>query len=208
MSKRFVTRFASAVTLWTGMCSGAVAGSSLGRLGAGSRLGDAGDHTRCGGRACSIRADRASAPKRPRTPLLALDGDNFAHRSYHALPKTIRRADGKGAGAIVGFGNILVRFHDTEKPRAVIVGWDSLEAPNRSRELFPPYQSGRQFDDDLVEQLNFLPEFVATCGFKNAKAPGFEADDFLAPAVAAEEQAGGAVLVASGQPRRLPARLE
>jgi len=36
-------------------------------------------------------------------PLLVIDGDSFAHRSYHALPKTIRRNDGNGAGAIVGF---------------------------------------------------------------------------------------------------------
>jgi DNA polymerase-1 len=35
-------------------------------------------------------------------------------------------------------------------------------------------------------------------GFANAKAAGFEADDFLAAAVAAEERAGGAALVASG----------
>ena len=142
--------------------------------------------------------DPAAALKEPSAPLLALDGDNFAHRSYHAVPKTIRRADGKGAGAIVGFANILVRFHETEKPRAIVVGWDSLEAPNRRRELFPPYQSGRQFDHELIEQLNLLPELVAAFGFKNAKAPGFEADDFLAAAVAAEEQAGGVVLVASG----------
>jgi DNA polymerase-1 len=47
-------------------------------------------------------------------------------------------------------------------------------------------------------KLNVLPEFVAACGFPNAKAPGFEADDFLAAAVAAEEHAGGVVLVASG----------
>ena len=142
--------------------------------------------------------DPAAALKEPSAPLLALDGDNFAHRSYHAVPKTIRRADGKGAGAIVGFANILVRFHETEKPRAIVVGWDNLDAPNRRRELFPPYQSGRQFDHELIEQLNLLPELVAAFGFKNAKAPGFEADDFLAAAVAAEEQAGGVVLVASG----------
>jgi hypothetical protein len=35
-------------------------------------------------------------------PLLVIDGDSFAHRAYHALPKTIRRKDGKRAGAIVG----------------------------------------------------------------------------------------------------------
>ena len=64
--------------------------------------------------------------------------------------------------------------------------------------MFPAYQSGREFDDELIEQLNVLPEFVAAFGFANAKAPGFEADDFLAAAVAAEERAGGAALVASG----------
>ena len=57
---------------------------------------------------------------------------------------------------------------------------------------------GREFDEDLIEQLDALPEFVVACGFANAKAPGFEADDFLAAAVAAEERADGKVLVASG----------
>jgi DNA polymerase I len=46
--------------------------------------------------------------------------------------------------------------------------------------MFPAYQSGRQFNDELIEQLNVLPELVAACGFADAKAPGFEADDFLA----------------------------
>jgi DNA polymerase I len=43
-----------------------------------------------------------------------------------------------------------------------------------------------------------LPEFVAACEFATLKAPGFEADDFLAAAVAAEERAGGSALAASG----------
>ena len=73
-----------------------------------------------------------------------------------------------------------------------------MEAPTKRRELFPAYQGGREFDDDLIEQLKVLPEFVAACGFANAKASGFEADDFLAPAVAAQGRAGGAALVASG----------
>jgi DNA polymerase-1 len=92
----------------------------------------------------------------------------------------------------------LLRLYDTERPRAVLVGWDTLEVPTERHEKFPGYQGGREFDDALIEQLNILPEFVATCGFANAKAPGYEADDFLAAAVAAEEQRGGRVLVASG----------
>jgi len=131
-------------------------------------------------------------------PLLVIDGDNFAHRSYHALPKSLRRDGDRPAGAIIGFANFLLRLYDSEKPRAVLVGWDTLGAPTYRQALFPPYQGGRQFDDDIVEQLKVLPELVDACGFANAKAPGYEADDFLAAAVAAEERRGGTVVVASG----------
>jgi DNA polymerase I len=127
-----------------------------------------------------------------------IDGDSFAHRSYHALPKTIRRSDGKAAGAIVGFANFLLRTYANEQPRAVIVGWDTLEKPTKRKLMFPPYQSGREFDAELIEQLGVLPEFVSACGFANVKVAGFEADDFLAAAVAAEEGAGGWAIVASG----------
>jgi exodeoxyribonuclease-3 len=131
-------------------------------------------------------------------PLLVIDGDSFAHRSYHALPKTILRRGRKPAGAILGFANMLLRLYREEQPRAVLVAWDTLEVPTYRHEEFPAYQSGREFDDALLEQLDVLPEFVAVCGFQNAKAPGFEADDFLAAAAAKEEKRGGTVLVASG----------
>ena len=76
--------------------------------------------------------------------------------------------------------------------------WDSRDAPTKRHEMFPAYQSGREFDEELIGQLNALPEFFAAFGFANAKTPGFEADEFLAAAVAAEERAGGSVVVASG----------
>ena len=127
-----------------------------------------------------------------------IDGDSFAHRSYHALPKTILRRGRKPAGAILGFANLLLRLYREEQPRAVLVAWDTLEVPTYRHEKFPAYQSGREFDDALLEQLDLIPEFVAACGFQNAKAPGYEADDFLASAAHAEEKRGGTVLIASG----------
>jgi exodeoxyribonuclease-3 len=143
---------------------------------------------------------RATAPKAKasRQPLLVIDGDSFAHRAYHALPKTILRRGDRPAGAILGFANFLLRFYDAERPRAVLVAWDTLDEPTYRHESFEAYQSGREFDDALVEQLDALPELVAACGFANAKAPGYEADDFLAAAAAGEERRGGTVLVASG----------
>ena len=131
-------------------------------------------------------------------PLLVIDGDSFAHRAYHGVPKSVRRRGNKGGGAILGFVNFLLRLYAQEKPRAVLVGWDTLEAPTWRHRALAGYQSGRVFDAELLEQLGMLPQFVAACGFAYAKAPGYEADDFLAAAVAHEERRGGAAIVASG----------
>jgi DNA polymerase-1 len=131
-------------------------------------------------------------------PLLVIDGDSFAHRSYHGLPKTIRRRGDKGGGAIVGFANFLLRLYESEQPRAVLVGWDTLDAPTYRHQAFAGYQGGREFDAELVEQLDVLPQFVIACGFAVAKQAGFEADDFLAAAVAEEERRGGTAIVATG----------
>jgi DNA polymerase-1 len=127
-------------------------------------------------------------------PLLAVDGDSFAHRAYHALPKSIRRAGGRPAGALVGFSNMLVRLWEAEEPRAVLVAWDSIGVPTYRNEALPGYQGGRVFDPELLEQLDLLPELVESFGFACAKADGYEADDFLA---AAAREARGPVLVAT-----------
>src|SRR5204862_5872849 len=131
----------------------------------------------------------------PTRPLLVVDGDSLAHRAYHALPKSFRRAEGRPGNALLGFSNFLLRLWQSEQPRAVVVGWDSLDTPTYRHELFAGYQAGREFDDDLLEQLDLLPELVRAFGFAAAKAPGYEADDFLAAAVRKEEKRSGRALV-------------
>jgi DNA polymerase-1 len=135
---------------------------------------------------------------RPSRPLLVVDGDSFAHRAYHGLPKSIRRRGNRGAGAIVGFANLLLRLYETERPRAVLVAWDTLDVPTYRHRAFASYQGGRRFDSELRDQLDVLPDFVVACGFVFAKSPGYEADDFLAAAVAYEERRGGTAIVATG----------
>jgi DNA polymerase-1 len=120
--------------------------------------------------------------------LLAVDGDSLAHRAYHALPKSLAQ------NAVLGFTNFLLRLWDGEQPAAVLVGWDSLDAPTYRHEALPEYQSGRVFEDSIVAQLALLPDFVASFGFASAKAAGYEADDFLAAAV---RRWKGPVLVAT-----------
>ena len=122
-------------------------------------------------------------------PLLVIDGDSLAHRAYHAMPKTVR------LGGVVGFANMLLRLWQSEEPRAVLVGWDSIGEPTYRNEAFDAYQGGRVFDPELLEQLDMLPELVRAMGFAAAKGAGYEADDFLAAAVASEEARGGSAVV-------------
>lgn len=138
------------------------------------------------------------AARRAERPLLVVDGDSFAHRAYHGVPRSVQRAGGKGGNAILGFTNYLVRLIEAEKPRAVFVGWDTLSEPNwRAREL-EGYQGGREFEDSIVDQLEVLPEMMSALGFAWGKGGGYEADDYVASAATAEEARGATALVASG----------
>jgi len=107
--------------------------------------------------------------------LLAIDGDSLAHRAYHGGPKT-------RDNAVVGFTNWLATLWQAEAPDGIVVGWDTLTVPTYRHEAFAPYQSGRVFEQSILEQLDLLPDVVRAAGFAVGKADGYEADDFLAAA--------------------------
>ena len=154
--------------------------------------------SRQGAKAPTARKTAPAKRAPDRRPLLVIDGDFFAHRSYHALPKTILRTGNKGAGAIVGFANFLLRLYATEQPRAVLVGWDTLDAPTYRHQKFPAYQSGRRVRRRAGRAARRAAGIGGRVRLCQCKGRGYEADDFLAAAVAAEERRGGTVLVASG----------
>jgi DNA polymerase-1 len=110
------------------------------------------------------------------------------------VPKSIRGVGGRPVNALVGIGNFLSTLWDAEQPDAVLVAWDTLEVPTYRHEALEAYQSGREFEPSILEQLNVLPGFVETFGFLVAKNAGYEADDFLAAAAATWD---GPVLVAT-----------
>ncbi|MFY9233651.1 MAG: 5'-3' exonuclease [Fimbriimonadaceae bacterium] len=128
-------------------------------------------------------------------PLLIVDGDNLAHRAYHSTPKTVVTADGQPINAIVGFFSMLIRIWQEERPRGVFVAWDTLGIDTYRSKLWPPYQTGRVFEDSIVEQLGRLPDLCLACGFGIGKQAGYEADDLMASACLAEVAQGGTCLL-------------
>ena len=94
-----------------------------------------------------------------------------------------------------GFAVMAIGLWRAEKPRAVLACWDTLTVPTYRHEEWPEYQSGREFDPEIVEQLDRMPELCEALGFAWAKGPGYEADDLLATAARLEAEAGGRALV-------------
>ena len=146
--------------------------------------------------ACAEGAARPRYGVSARRPLLIVDGDSYAHRAYHALPP-IEGAGGRPVNALVGVANLVVALWVAEQPRAVLVCWDTVGTPTYRNELWPAYQTGREFDDEIVEQLQRLPDLITALGFSVAKVAGYEADDLLASAAMAESMDGGTALVAT-----------
>jgi DNA polymerase I len=123
-----------------------------------------------------------------------IDGDSLAHRAYHGS-RPLTGAGGRPINAMHGFAIMAMGLWRAEKPRAVLACWDTLTVPTYRHELWPDYQAGREFDPEIVEQLDRMPELCEGLGFAWAKAPGYEADDLLATAARIETEAGGRALV-------------
>ncbi|MEO9174046.1 MAG: 5'-3' exonuclease [Gaiellales bacterium] len=127
-------------------------------------------------------------------PLLVIDGDSLGHRAYHAMPP-LNDDEGRPAGLLLGFANVLLATVDLLHPRAVLLALDSRE-PSYRHDLLPGYQGQRDpFPPDLTDQLDALPELAEAFGFASAKLSSFEADDLLASAVETELARGGRAVV-------------
>src|SRR4029453_15926049 len=75
---------------------------------------------------------RSGGGGRMTAPLLVVDSDSSAHRAFHALPRSIRRANGRPGNLLTGFTSMLLRLWQAERPRAGFVGWDTLTRPPSS----------------------------------------------------------------------------
>ena len=128
-------------------------------------------------------------------PLLIVDGDALAHRAYYALGHVTSR-DGRPIGLLQGTISMLAGAWDVFAPRAIAVAIDSREASER-HELVPAYQAQRvgEVDDDLVDQLDALPDLIRAFGIPAISVPPWEADDVCATLATLEEAAKGTALV-------------
>jgi 5'-3' exonuclease len=119
-------------------------------------------------------------------------------RAFYALPDSITGKDGRPVNALLGTANLVLREVEAHSPRAVVLCFGP-DAADYRLELFDGYHAERpEVPDDLSPQFADSPDFFGAFGWTVAVSETLEADDLLGSYARREADAGGSVLVMTG----------
>jgi 5'-3' exonuclease len=131
-------------------------------------------------------------------PLLVVDAPSMLFRAFYALPDSITGKDGRPVNALLGTANLILREVEEHSPRAVVLCFGP-DAADYRLELFDGYHAERpEVPDDLSPQFADSPDFFGAFGWTVAVSEDLEADDLLGSYARREADAGGSVLVMTG----------
>jgi 5'-3' exonuclease len=131
-------------------------------------------------------------------PLLVVDAPSMLFRAFHALPESIQDADGSPVNALLGTANLILREVEEHRPRAVVLCFGP-DAADYRLDLYDGYHADRpDVPGGLVPQFADSRAFFEAFGWVVADSEIFEADDLLGSFAHREVQAGGSVLLMTG----------
>lgn len=112
--------------------------------------------------------------------LLLVDGNNLYARAWYATRHEAMVADGESTAALVVFANSLSRYVREERPKHMVVCWDSGGSAYRTR-LLPTYKANRRAKTvELRTGRDQVHEYLALAGVQQIERLGVEADDLIA----------------------------
>jgi DNA polymerase-1 len=111
--------------------------------------------------------------------LMIIDGNALIHRSFHALPPTMRTKSGEMTNAVFGFSSFLIKAIKDLKPEYVVLTLDRKEATFRHKE-YKEYKATRvKAPDELYAQIPRVKEIAEAFDIPIFDKAGFEADDLI-----------------------------
>jgi DNA polymerase-1 len=126
-----------------------------------------------------------------------IDGSAYIYRAYHAV-QPLSNSKGLQTNAVFGFINILRKLLREKDPKFIAVAFDSRGKVFR-HDMYPEYKANRAaMPEDLVEQIPYIKEFVASSNILCLEEGGIEADDLIASAAIALSAQGYHVVIVSG----------
>jgi DNA polymerase-1 len=111
--------------------------------------------------------------------LMIIDGNAIIHRSFHALPPTLRTKKGELVNAAYGFAAFLIKAWKEIKPDYIVLTLDK-KAPTFRHEKYAEYKATRvKAPDDLYKQIPRVKEIAVAFNIPIFEMAGFEADDLI-----------------------------
>jgi len=111
--------------------------------------------------------------------LIIIDGNALIHRSFHALPPTLRTKDGRLVNAVYGFTSFLLKALNEFHPEYVVLTLDKA-GPTFRHEAYADYKATRvKAPDELYEQIPLVKKVAEAFNIPIFELSGYEADDLI-----------------------------
>jgi len=111
--------------------------------------------------------------------LIIIDGNALIHRSFHALPPTLRTKDGRLVNAVYGFTSFLLKALNEFRPEYVVLTLDK-KGPTFRHTAYAEYKATRvKAPDELYEQIPLVKEVATAFNIPIFELDGYEADDLI-----------------------------
>lgn len=124
---------------------------------------------------CAIIIDMGKNKKK----LIIIDGNALIHRSFHALPPTIKTGSGELVNAVFGFATGLIKAINDLKPDYLVVAFDR-KGPTIRHEKYKEYKATRtKAPDELYKQIPKVKEIVKAFNIPIYEIERYEADDLI-----------------------------
>lgn len=131
-----------------------------------------------------------------RARYLLVDGHGLAFRGFYALPE-MNAPDGTPTNAILGFMNMLLKAQDEWRPDITAVFFDP-HGPTARDAMFAGYKDGRApAPEGFKTQMPLIIKMTGLLGCPVIIQDGQEADDCIASAASAIDDAGGEAIILS-----------
>ncbi len=111
--------------------------------------------------------------------LIIIDGNALIHRSFHALPATMRTKKGEITNAVYGFTTVLMKALKEFKPDYIVLTLDRKEKTFRHK-AYADYKAKRvKAPDELYDQIPRVKDIARAFNIPIFEKAGFEADDLI-----------------------------
>lgn len=111
--------------------------------------------------------------------LIIVDGNALIHRSFHALPPSLRTKKGVLVNAVYGFTAFLLKAINEFRPEYVVLTLD-MAGPTFRHDAYIDYKATRvKAPDELYEQIPIVKRVAQAFNIPIFELSGYEADDLI-----------------------------